>query len=547
MEWSNFQTDIFDATQADKSNLMIQACAGSGKTTVLVEIAKRCQGNILFLAFNKSIQEELKARLGNSADCKTFHSYGLSLLKQEIGWYPKVDTSKVYDAVRLHFPFEKGEWSPRKLVNRVLKKMRGLGFMSYDEEDIQDFLRENSFCYNYNPREKAVEEKWALQNIHQFQFLLRELDELPIKQESDPADGKDRYPKYKTVIDFDDMVRYPCLYNIAARKKIWINTALVDEVQDTSPYQFHLLNQLYGRKVRIIVVGDRLQAIYAFRGSYTDSMDRVKDHIKANELPLSVTYRCKSNIVDFTNEKIDGSEMIPHKEGGEIEYIGKGQFVERVKEHNVPMIIGAKNKNLVRAWLELAKYKIASTLKDKGITMEIRRVLEDYNVVPTKDNKRTISIPKFVEELNDTIHNSTSVNEEGETVQNLPTSTLDIYDCIKQIIEIHGIERYTEFLNLLDEMDQDSDHELHTVHSAKGLEAESVIVLCDWFDNEQIRNMQYVAYTRAEDRLMLVTDWEKEDNIPGVTLQQIEEEVLERQSELEEESYDVDVDLEAPF
>ena len=541
MEWSNFQADIFEATKYDDSNLMIQACAGSGKTTVLVEIAKLCPGNVMFLAFNKSIQTELKQRLGDSADCKTFHSYGLGLIKQEIGWYPKVDSNKVYDAIKLRFPYIRGEWSPRKVMNRIIKKMRGLGFMSYDGEEITEFLHQNVGCFSYSAQERVREQGWAHKNIHEIQYLLHHLDELPVKQEI--VDGRDRFPKYRTVIDFDDMVRYPCVYNIAARKRVYSNTVLVDEVQDTSPYQFHLLNQLYGRDVRIIVVGDRLQAIYAFRGSYADSMDRVGDHIEARELPLSVTYRCREGIVDFTNEQIDGSDMIPHKDGGEVTFIDRTRFVDMVKEHNVPMIIGAKNKSLVRAWLDLARFKIASTLKDKGITREIRRILEDYKVVPTEGNAPEMSIEELVVAINDAIREGYQIDEDGTSSQTLPLTTVDMYECIKEIIQIHHINHYAAFLNLLDEMDQDSDHELHTVHSAKGLEAKSVIVLGDWFDNSQLMNMKYVAYTRAEDLLIIVTDWEKEEDI------EIPQYQLAEKTDLDEEKFETvdEEELVAPF
>jgi superfamily I DNA/RNA helicase len=344
------------------------------------------------------------------------------------------------------------------------------------------------------------------------------------------------------------------MYNIAARKRIYANTVLVDEVQDTSPYQFHLLNQLYGRDVRIIVVGDRLQAIYAFRGSYADSMDRVGNHIEARELPLSVTYRCCDEIVKFTNENIMGSEMIPHKDGGEVEFIAKDVFVDQIKEHRVPMIIGAKNKSLIRAWLELAKFKIASTLKDKGITREIRRILEDYKVIPTNGEPPEISIAELIVAIDDTIKNSYVIDEDGESQQTLPVSTVDMYECIKEIIQIHGISHYTDFLNLLDEMDKDSDHELHTVHSSKGLEADSVIVLGDWFKNDQLTNMQYVAYTRAKNRLMIVTDWEREEDVVSISVASSNEDEL---GSIEEPLPDhlqpipfpelVEEDLEAPF
>lgn len=765
-------------------------------STTLFEIANRCTGNVLFLAFNKVIADHAKRKMGENVDCKTFHSYGLGLIKQDIGWYPKVDTNKVYDAIKKYYPYVKNEWNPRRVTNRIIKKMRGLGFMSYYEEDIIEFLNSNPNCFSYNTKERSREEGWAFKNIAEIQFLLKHLDDKPIRQEKN-KDGIDMFPKYLTVIDFDDMVRYPCMYDLALKKRIYANTVLVDEAQDMNPYQIKLIRQLFERGVRIICVGDSNQcqpigtqvlmtggfykdikdvkvgdevvtyqsknsyfagtksqgrkvleassrmfsgymytimagdktskstpnhkwltrfnenaegkfitylmkkndkyrigfstivkgydntgfalgnrtrvekadcswilgiynneidarvdekilslkygiptdvfycpdiytilstkvnkifwktietteqsaykllksfnrdiefpfyvrdegthfgkysfichtcnlipevmsmkvynnkshcskweplslkinevknvevfslkvensesespgrrlyvsddivthnSIYAFRGAYSDSMERLAKTTTARELPLSVTYRCREEIVKFTNKNITKSNMIHHKEGGSVEYIPKSKFVEKVKEHNVSMIIGAKNKSLIKAWLELAKYKISSTLKDKGVTKEIRRILEDYNFVPTKDQPPKIDINELIILIDDAIRNGFQENDEGVMEQTLPLTAVDMYECIKEIIKIHEIDHYTQFLNLLDEMDRDSDHKLHTVHSSKGLESSSVIVLCDWFDNDQLSNMKYVAYTRAEDLLMLVTDWEKEED-----------------------------------
>ena len=59
-----------------KSNLKIRAFAGSGKTTTLVEIAKRLEGNGLYIAFNKSIQNEATKKFSYNVDCRTAHSPG---------------------------------------------------------------------------------------------------------------------------------------------------------------------------------------------------------------------------------------------------------------------------------------------------------------------------------------------------------------------------------------------------------------------------------------------------------------------------------------
>ena len=69
---SSFQQAIFDALQRPlaafqpaapfRKNLLIRAVAGSGKSTTIIQGMKLCAGTNIFLAFNKPIAEDLKAK-----------------------------------------------------------------------------------------------------------------------------------------------------------------------------------------------------------------------------------------------------------------------------------------------------------------------------------------------------------------------------------------------------------------------------------------------------------------------------------------------------
>jgi len=43
--------------------------------------------------------------------------------------------------------------------------------------------------------------------------------------------------------------------------------------------------------------------------------------------------------------------MIAHKDGGEVITTRKEEFVETVVNHDVRMIVGARNKSLVECWI----------------------------------------------------------------------------------------------------------------------------------------------------------------------------------------------------
>ena len=65
MKWSPFQEAVFDFVENREGNVIVEAVAGSGKTSTIVEALRRIEFQVpdtLFLAFNKSIAEELKSR-----------------------------------------------------------------------------------------------------------------------------------------------------------------------------------------------------------------------------------------------------------------------------------------------------------------------------------------------------------------------------------------------------------------------------------------------------------------------------------------------------
>ena len=84
MEYSDYQKAIFKEVEFGSSNLVINAVAGSGKTTTIVECCKRLRcpsHDVKFLAFNKAIVDELETKIGKYADVSTMHSFALSIIK----------------------------------------------------------------------------------------------------------------------------------------------------------------------------------------------------------------------------------------------------------------------------------------------------------------------------------------------------------------------------------------------------------------------------------------------------------------------------------
>ena len=80
---SIYQEKIFDWFKDPSGPIAVNAKAGSGKTTTLVQGMLRMTrpGNRLFAAFNSAIVAELKKKLPPSVNCQTIHSLGLQTLR----------------------------------------------------------------------------------------------------------------------------------------------------------------------------------------------------------------------------------------------------------------------------------------------------------------------------------------------------------------------------------------------------------------------------------------------------------------------------------
>jgi Superfamily I DNA and RNA helicases len=76
---------------------------------------------------------------------------------------------------------------------------------------------------------------------------------------------------------------------------------LVDEMQDTNPLQWALLQPLVG-KVKLFCVGDDAQSIYGFRGADFENIHHFKERVPdAQVLTLEMNYRSTQGILDLSN------------------------------------------------------------------------------------------------------------------------------------------------------------------------------------------------------------------------------------------------------
>src|SRR5690606_3055498 len=84
---SHYQQAVLDFVESGTGHGIVEATAGSGKTTTLVKVASLLEAKVLepgqracFLAFNRSTARELRVRLPAAVDATTIHALGRRML-----------------------------------------------------------------------------------------------------------------------------------------------------------------------------------------------------------------------------------------------------------------------------------------------------------------------------------------------------------------------------------------------------------------------------------------------------------------------------------
>lgn len=400
-ELSTYQKNILDNVNNSNTNLLVNAKAGSGKTSTLILIAnnlikqnKKC----LFLAFNKSIVDELSTKIINeNCQIKTIHALGLSFLrsylyrKHNTNYELNIDDGKVRDITKKYFM--------DILYNDFMKVNKDIGL---DEEMLKDLMNDviseliklSNFCRLYNInyhdelqvkflmrqscRELRNYDSYGLQRFPEVIETIIDKIKFDFEHPVINDDGKAYYN-----IDFLDMIYFPCYYNMFVPFSIkqYLDCILVDESQDLSILQQNFLRLLQTNDNRFIFVGDEKQAIYGFAGADTKSIENLKQNFILKELPLNICYRCPENVIKLSKSIVPSIEWNPKREDkGVVEFVDD---IFKVDLQPNDMIIGRRNRDLIEIYKKFVIDKKVS-VKFKNLKLvdslvkEISQCIKDY-------------------------------------------------------------------------------------------------------------------------------------------------------------------------
>ncbi|MCH4998209.1 DNA helicase II [Pectobacterium carotovorum] len=282
-----------DAVAAPRSNLLVLAGAGSGKTRVLVHriawllSVENCSPySIMAVTFTNKAAAEMRHRIDHLIGTSqggmwigTFHGLAHRLLRahhmdanlpQDFQILDSDDQLRLLKRLIRALNLDEKQWPPRQAMWFINGKK-------------DEGLRPQHIESYGNP----IEQTW--QRVYQ------------AYQEACDRAG---------LVDFAEL--------LLRAHELWLNkphvlnhyrerftNILVDEFQDTNRIQYAWIRMLAGDSAKVMIVGDDDQSIYGWRGAQVENIQLfLKDFAGAETIRLEQNYRSTSNILKAANALI---------------------------------------------------------------------------------------------------------------------------------------------------------------------------------------------------------------------------------------------------
>jgi superfamily I DNA/RNA helicase len=477
--WSQYQQNIFAFIESGKGNAIVEAVAGSGKSTTIIEGLNRIPAGAtsIFLAFNKAIADELK---GKGVNARTFHSLTYSPVTRFKN-VRQVETDKMRKLVQKHFTGDDvimyGSFCQR-LVG--LAKQAGVGCLTDDTES--NWMQ----MVDYHDLELESENASIRRGVELSRKLL---------QASNNAQE----------IDFDDMLYIAVKEGLSLPK---FDFVFVDEAQDTNMIQRALLRKILKPTTRVIAVGDPAQAIYGFRGADSDSLDLIAREFNCTRLPLTVSYRCPQSVVEYAQRYVSHIEAAPNAPAGTVGELGTA-WTNKVFEAN-DLIVCRTTAPLISLGYSLLRDRVPARILGREIGEGLKSLINKLNasgidrLLAKLDSWREREVEKAL--AAEKLGKVQQIEDKAEAVRCLIEGMPETNRTIPALIEVIST-LFSTGVNVVT---------LCTIHKAKGLEADNVFWLnasqcpSKWakqpWQQQQELNLCYVAVTRAKSTLTLIEE-----------------------------------------
>ena len=272
-------------------------------------------------------------------------------------------------------------------------------------------------------------------------------------------------------------------------------------------------------------------SVYAFNGANSESFNLIKKMFApVKEFTLPICYRCPTSHLKRVNNEFS-IPILPRDNAPEgfIKTIANNEIKKYIQPGD--MIISRKNKYLPEVILQMSIAGIPIYIEDKDFVDRVKKIAKKTKLNSLKSLENNIN--KLVNRAKENILNLETFQKETEGMtkeeqENLAqekaesNSQVDSSLFLLKIIDSYlnkypmaSVEEFRIYLDkLLNTYPRADAVRICSIHKAKGLEADNVFVLNEAKyeylpfaspeQNQQEKNLSYIATTRARNGLYLV-------------------------------------------
>ena len=488
------------------ANVAVEAGAGCAKTTTLELAAQQVRIGSLALAFNKKIAGELQQRLPANFDCRTLNSLGHrawgNQIKPNIQLDPKKLGKLVTEVARAaKVQLAQEQWDS---LRRLVTDAQTQGLVPADFDPNGTTLVNDDY------------EGWR--DLGDLQLLDKDDFELlyPLAREVLEADIR---AGLGGVLSFDDQIYLPTMLGGRWPRYPWV---FLDENQDLNPVNIKMVGLCMAPQGRLLSVGDRHQACYAFRGAAGDASQRIKllSGGPWQDLPLMTTFRCPKSIVERQHHHLPSFRAHHDNPYGDVvslmgdSYKDEGwtwRDLQQVAVGDHIAILCRNNAPLLAMAFRLLRKQIPCRMLGREIGTGLTALAKKIAPQP-------VSVDVFLGRLGEWLVTEVSkarANGKDDLVDGLE----DRAACLRAILvgaQCTDSSQFQLALKSLFDNTTAGKITLSTIHRAKGLEWPTVLHLDPWrcrsngqgylignHDTNQDNNLRYIAETRTQHTLVL--------------------------------------------
>ena len=486
MKLTKEQQEIINST----GNIKINAVAGSGKTTTLVEYAKARprSARILYLAFNKSVKLEATKRFEknglSNVKVETAHSLAFRNIVFKYRYTVRPQGYKSHEIVELLKVRGGGERHAEYIIANHIAKLIAC-FCNSDKQKVQEINYGETIS---DPKAKAFVNTFYHYILKQARILLDKMDKGEIEITHDFYLKKFQLSQPDLPYDY----------------------ILFDEGQDASPAMLDVFLRQQATKV---IVGDTHQQIYSWRYA-VNSLEKTD----FRTFHLSTSFRFSQPVANLAMEVLKCKkhfgplELVPISGKGENNSAGTKAILART---NLGLLLKAieyvtEKKSVKHIYFEgnINSY----TYAEDGASL--------YDVLNLYNGKRHMIKDRLIKEMKDLGDLETYIGKTEDAQLGMMLEIVNEYGN-----KIPGIIRSIKEKHVEGDEKEKAELIFSTVHRSKGMEYDVVELVNDFTTEEKLLklkadkeknisreklneevNLLYVALTRTKNLLYIPED-----------------------------------------